>query len=180
MNKIYTDIMIDIKTLDTKPTAVILSIGAVAFDIETGETCEETFYHKLDYEKQIDEGRTTSIDTNIWWDNQSEEAYNEAFSGDELLFNALVKLKIFFHHFLYDDCNVWAKYPAFDLVILKSAFGNDIVPWEYCQERDVRTFLDGMLTRVFIADDEEPTHLPVDDCLKQIKEVCLVYKGLRA
>ena len=179
MNKQYTDIMIDIETLDTKPTAVILSIGAVAFDIETGETCPDTLYQKLDYKKQIDEGRTTSIETTLWWGQQSDEAYCEAFFGEERLLSAIINLKKYFYNYAADDCRVWAKSPSFDLVILKDAYDNDIAPWEFWQERDVRTFADGQLTSVFVACDKEPSHLPVEDCLVQVKGVCLTYKGLR-
>ena len=53
-------VMIDLETLDTKPSTKILSLGAVIFDPENGEL-GETFYRKLNSDLQL--SRTESKST---------------------------------------------------------------------------------------------------------------------
>lgn len=58
------DLMIDLETLDTAPTAVVLSIGAVVFDPYTGAR-GPSFYKELTnfLEQQTGVGRTISPGT---------------------------------------------------------------------------------------------------------------------
>jgi len=57
--------MFDLETLDTKPTAVILSLGAVKFDPKTQSVPDQLpkLLLKFDIDAQNDLGRTTSEDT---------------------------------------------------------------------------------------------------------------------
>src|SRR5690606_26297309 len=89
----YTDIMIDIETVDTKPSAGILSVSAVPFDIESGRTYHLPYYDMLDIHKQIDCGRSMSLDTMLWWTKQNEKARKEAFSGFKKLHHSLADLR---------------------------------------------------------------------------------------
>ena len=57
-----TDLMIDLETLGTKPNSVIISIGAVFFDIEK-KTLGSTFYLPLKVEDQVKRGRAMDIST---------------------------------------------------------------------------------------------------------------------
>jgi DNA polymerase III epsilon subunit-like protein len=63
--------MVDIETLGTKPSSTILSIGAVFFDIETGELGER-FYMNIDPKQD----RSIDPSTVMWWMVQSSEARN--------------------------------------------------------------------------------------------------------
>lgn len=176
----YTDIMIDLETVDTKPSAGILSVSAVPFDIESGRTYHLPYYDMLDIHKQIDCGRSMSLDTMLWWTKQNEKARKEAFSGFKKLHHSLADLRLFIKEKCSDEVRVWANSPSFDLAILKNAIESqkDFYEadsfWEYWQERDVRTYID--FHREDIANLHiETTHLPDQDCLDQIKKVCLVY-----
>lgn len=175
LNK-YTDIMIDIETLDTKPTAVILSIAAVAFKIESGQVCMEKFDYVLNYQEQIDNGRTTSIDTLLWWGAQSEEAKLLAFAGNVPLHFVIREMTCYLLDYCVDNVRVWANSPSFDLVILKDAY-NQNVPWNFWNERDVRT-----LTSLFPNDEEkvENNHIAIDDCINQINQVCNSYAKIKS
>ena len=69
------DVMIDLETLDTSPTAVVLSLGAVAFDPYThahGATFYVEFTNFL--EQQTGVGRTISPSTMLWWMQQNATA----------------------------------------------------------------------------------------------------------
>jgi hypothetical protein len=61
-NKKFGHVMIDIETLDTAKTAVILAIAAVEFNLQTGEI-GRTFYEKVDIGSQSKHGRTIDGDT---------------------------------------------------------------------------------------------------------------------
>lgn len=173
----FTDIMIDLETLDTKDSTAILTIAAQAFNIETGEVCPANFYARLNYERQIQEGRTISVDTALWWGQQSEEAREEAFGGHMTLWEALINLRKYFDKHCYTDRHVWAKAPIFDLATLKHAYAehDQEVYWHYSNERDVRTYmwsvesLDAQLNWV-------KTHVSREDVSNQIDAVCKVYQ----
>lgn len=174
---LYTDIMIDNETLDTVPTAVILSIAAQPFNIATGERCPEVFNTSIQIEPQIAQGRTTSIETTLWWGKQSDEAQVEAFKEETPLLNALIDLRQFTQKYCSPTTRFWARSPKLDLAIINNALGTDLPIWEYHQERDVRTYLWAIpiinTRRHYVA-----THIAYQDVADQISEVCQAYKDL--
>lgn len=66
-------LMIDLETMDNKPTAAITAIGAVLFNPETGEM-GETFYRRISLTSSVDYDCTMGADTVLWWLRQSIEA----------------------------------------------------------------------------------------------------------
>lgn len=64
-------LMIDFETLSLKDNAVLLSLGACAFDPATGEIVS-TFYAAIDPRTQ--HGRDISASTVLWWLEQDEAA----------------------------------------------------------------------------------------------------------
>ncbi|EJE0690466.1 3'-5' exoribonuclease, partial [Salmonella enterica subsp. enterica serovar Newport] len=69
-------LMIDLETMDNKPTAAITAIGAVLFNPETGEM-GETFYRRISLTSSVDYDCTMGADTVLWWLRQSIEAKSE-------------------------------------------------------------------------------------------------------
>src|SRR5690606_8612629 len=174
-DKKYTDIMIDIETTDVIPTAGILSIAAVPFEIWSGKVHKSPFYTTLDIQSQLDNGRTMSFETMKWWAYQDKEVRREAFSGLMLLHHRLADLKLYINDYCDENVRVWANSPAFDLTILKNAYGSKFNVWHYSQERDVHTY--GQIFPEVIEELQlEPTHHPLDDCKDQITEVMSVYQ----
>lgn len=173
----YPDIMIDIESLDTEPTAVILSIAARPFNIATSERSPNIFYTTIKIDEQISQGRTTSIQTTTWWDNQSAEAQLEAFKEETSLLNALIALRQFTKKHCSPTARFWARSPKLDLAIINNALGADLPIWEHHQERDVRTYIWACpiidKRRHYVA-----THIAYQDVADQITEVCEVYQQL--
>lgn len=64
-------IAIDIETLDTVASAIVVSIGLAAFNMQGGLV--GTQYLVLDVNRQSELGRTTNADTMGWWNRQSKE-----------------------------------------------------------------------------------------------------------
>lgn len=169
------DLMIDIETLGNRPGSVILSIGAVAFDADTGEIGEE-FYAAIDPETASKVGLTTDISTMLWWMKQSEAAREAAFSGKRSINMALTELSIFVKW--QEPSRVWAKPPSFDLVMLEAAFRacDQDIPWHFRVHRDCRTIFD-------ITGTKQPevgtAHNALDDAKAQALGVIEAYRKLR-
>jgi len=95
--------------MDVKPSAVILSIGGFAFNIQDVKGVQSSileiarnpelanysptaFYGLVDTFGQLMQGRTVSAQTQQWWQKQEEETH-EALAGQrEPLSQALVNL----------------------------------------------------------------------------------------
>ena len=119
--------MLDIETLDTVPTAKILSLGAVDVYGEADWYAEFGHYQY---------GRTVSTETLEWWQQQRAMP-----NGSENLKAGLQRFYDWYKEQAFTE--VWCKGTDFDFVILRDAFkGADVpIPWEYNQVRDLRTLM---------------------------------------
>jgi len=161
------DAMIDLETMDTTPTSVILSIGVQMFDPVKGKL-GPALYCRLDRHTQP--GRTSSEDTMEWWSKQSAGARQEAFGGIVPLPKALDALK----GFLPDNCIVWGNGPHFDISILEDAY--DVSPpWEYNAVKCMRTIV-GLAPELRKDIVRSGTHhKALDDATHQAKVVNHIY-----
>lgn len=168
-------VVLDIETLDTKETAVILSIGAVKFDpMKDGY---QAFEVKIDTNQP---GRTVSASTVEWWDlPQNAAAKADLDKGLKVsLRDALGKLAVF----MYGANQVWACDPDFDLKILSNAYEQDgtKTPYKYSSGRSIRTIEDlffGGCQRnkggLFYQNDLK--HNALSDCILEMRVVKAVY-----
>jgi len=174
-----TDVMIDLETLDTKPTASILTIGAIKFDPFGddlhNQSCEK-LYIKVDIDSCDELGLTTSQSTIDWWAQQSKEAQDEAFSTEGRVhireaFNQLYK-------FCWGAQRVWSHGAAFDIVICENVFAKleKLVPWNFWQVRCTRTLFD-----IGINPERPPVlaHHALEDAWNQAVGVQNVMRTLR-
>jgi hypothetical protein len=143
-------IMLDLETMDTSSTAVVLSIGAVAFD-PNSNTLGDRFYLELvdDVPAQQARGRTISGDTVNWWMQQSDDArklFARVAPGTETpqrvsTFEALSRFGLFVAANGDKDAEIWGNGADFDNIILGNlyeAFGLR-KPWSYSRNRCYRT-----------------------------------------
>ena len=157
------DIMCDIESLGTLPNSAIISIGAVAFDYNSGINSKFYKVVKPDLTKY-----SVTYDTIKWWMKQSEEA-KTVFSDSTLsTFDALYIFRSWLSSLTIQ--HIWAHPSSFDLVILENAFRkeNIEVPWNYKQLRDSRTLLDiaGVkITKIGVQ------HNALDDAIAQAEAV---------
>ena len=66
-------VMIDIETLGTRETSVILSIGAYT----KVDGIEKSFYVSISQDSQFRFDRTVDRDTVSWWDKQDPDVKND-------------------------------------------------------------------------------------------------------
>lgn len=172
------DIMVDIETMGTKPGCAIVSIGAVQFDLKSGQTGDK-FYCNIDLKDCQDNGLKLEADTVWWWLSQNKSA-QEALNCERLLLeNALQKFERWFENINTQNLQIWANSPSFDLSVLESAFNimGRKQPWFYWQERDVRTLVsfNPELKKSIVND---LPHDAISDCLYQIKYCSAIYNSI--
>ena len=168
------DVMFDLETLDTKPSAVILSLGAVKFDPRGIEIDSANLMLKFDIDSQSTLGRTISDSTIEWWSKQDPAIQEVAFSEhDRTQLNDAIDQ---FHKFVWNSERVWSQ-GSFDVNIMEDLYRmvDKTPPWNYWQVRDSRTlfdFIDGNMDRSKHHDameDAKEQALAVQRALKKIK-----------
>jgi hypothetical protein len=81
LNERFRAIMLDLETFGTGTNAAVVSIGACAFNIETGEVNDvDVFHARIDLSKSRSPG-VIDASTVEWWMRQNEEARMELLSG---------------------------------------------------------------------------------------------------
>lgn len=172
------DIMIDLETLWPTPDAVILSIGAVRFDLESAIVFNadgDTFYRSLMIDTQSQ--RKISESTIVWWMSQSKEA-QAVFSEPKMsLFNALADLQEWVNH---SSPNVWSNGADFDLPMLANAFDQEklVLPWKPYSRRCYLTYKNLPGARGVKVPRKGEHHNALDDAFYQAEHVCAIHKAL--
>lgn len=133
------DIMVDLETLGTVADSVILSIGAVKFDLETGKIDDDGFYASVSVESNLQMGRRISEDTLLWWFKQPAAAQQVFFEPKETLETAIVQFSDWIGT---DDYNIWSNGADFDIPMLAHAFAQHSieVPWKFWNSHCFRTY----------------------------------------
>lgn len=177
MSNVTRQVMVDIETLSVRPYAAILSIGAVAFNVEEGVL--DTFYVNVDGQSCKDIGLHISVDTVEWWSKQSKEARQALTVNPKHISTALLEFKDWFG----DDRNtvIWGNGSAFDISILESAYWNcDIpIPWSPWKVQCYRTVLNLMgISNKKIREAEDDTHHnALDDAMSQTKTLLKILRS---
>lgn len=170
------DVMIDIETMGTAADCVVLTLGAVKFDPLDPSAPTEDLYIRLDIEQQILMDRSVDQGTMDWWDKQSKEVREEAFSAYDRI--TVEQSLLDLQQFLEGTECAWAQGPQFDMVILEDLFrkANMKTPWRYSKVRDTRTLF-------AVLGDQRPTDKPsahnaLSDCHYQVKGVQSCFQSL--
>jgi len=132
-----TNLMVDLETLGTRPGCAILSIAAVPF---ASPYDLEPFYVKIDSTTCTEAGFHVDDATIAWWEKQSKEAYDEAFSGTMDILVALAAFADYCAALPFTPL-VWGNGANFDNAILGEAYRLVAMkqPWRYTDDRCYRT-----------------------------------------
>lgn len=132
-------ISLDIETLDTASSAVVLSIGACLV-VPTGPVSTDAFHMRLNIQEQLSAGRTVSEGTLRFWMEQRQDVRNSAM-GVEGRRVAFVLESLYEWWMKNGSPSVWVKGPAFDSAIIDHLADTFKLerPIHYRKWRDVRT-----------------------------------------
>lgn len=181
-------VMIDIETLAKTEDAVVVSLGAVQFDLRERSTVEQLrqngFYTVFGAKSQT--RRRICAETLSWWMAQRPEVRAElqASLGLSEHYSAGVDR---FLEWIYHAAphTVWANSPQFDLAMLRSlidnAAGEYYDPrfsplrradsyWSFRQERDLRT-----IWNAFPVEARAASHHALDDAIRQAQVLQRIY-----
>ena len=157
-------LMLDFETLDVAECPVILSMGVVVFN-EDGIV--DSFFEKIDQHSCLDLGCTVSVDTLLWWEEQSDAAKKAAFGGTTNIGYAMGMLVDFYKK--YECAEIWSKGSIADI-----RWANNILdklrlqkPWKFWEEMCFRTYL-----KYSPKVDFQPVgeaHNALDDAMNQAK-----------
>ncbi len=158
--------MIDIETLDNKPTAIILSIAAAKFNFKDDEI-ENTYYSNVNIDSCKHYGMTAGKDTIDWWYKQPKEVFEQMKNNQQDIKKVLVDMSEFIGS---GKKFLWVNGASFDYPILTNAYNLVGInkPWHYSAENDVRTVFNmfGYDWRSFKRVGNY--HNALDDCITQI------------
>ncbi len=170
-------VMFDLETMATTANAVILSIGAVKFDLENNKIDNDGFYASLSIDDQIAEGRVISESTLIWWMAQIKEAQQVFVEPKQTLESALISLIDWLGH---NKRCPWSNGADFDLPMLAHAFtahGME-VPWEFWNSRCVRTYRSLPIAKQVAKPEAAVAHNALHDAVAQARHVQAIHAAL--
>lgn len=179
----YNSIAFDLETLGTTPGSIILSIGAVPFNIETGEVGDDKFYCNIEEESCRAFGLTESEDTVAWWNDPAQAKAKSLLVDNKVsLGRALDK----FAEWLPPTAEAYGLWSRgyFDEELLGAAYRatNQPEPWHYRAPRDARTFTQVAYDAGYlfaVADPEEYIrHYALDDAWFEAKLVSAAYHAV--
>lgn len=170
-------LMLDIETMGNESFSSITSIGALEFDINTGETGSE-FHTYVDLKSSVDLGLVINPSTVLWWLQQDEEARMDLSSrGGVPILDALNKFK----DFCNKEYEIWGNSARFDCGILQNAYNkaNIPIPWDFRKERCVRTLVSFAPEVKQNYQRTGVEHNALDDCYNQVGYCTEVWKTLK-
>lgn len=180
LSKKYKHLMIDLETLGKTSDAVILSIGAVAFDMDGTIGPDFEMFPKVDEQFANRKIEWSNIQ---WWMGQEQMARSaiaDAYRSLSLE-GCLVGLFDFCKDNLDEHFKVWSNGASFDIAMMNHAYAQCGMetPWTYRNQLDCRTmvYLSKISTKKF--ESSGIKHNALDDCKWQISWTTEAFKILR-
>jgi len=172
----FKHLMLDIETMGSNSYSSILSIGALEFDIETGETGNE-FHVNVDLQSCIDAGLIVNASTIIWWMQQSEESRSRFAKKNAV---SIKHALLSFSGFCHKEYQVWGNSARFDCGILQNAYNklSEPIPWDFRKERCVRTLVSFNPKAKEGYQRKGIEHDALDDCYTQVGYCHEIWRSL--
>ena len=169
--------MIDLETLATTADAVIMSIGAVKFDLDSDKIDDNGFYASVSIESNLDLKRRISEETLIWWMGQTIAAKSVFTETKQSLRSALEELAKWMGD---PKIHVWSNGADFDLPMIAHAFtqcGME-VPWEYWNSHCFRTYKNLPGAKTIRAQASGAKHNALSDAHQQVVTLQTIHRTL--
>lgn len=134
-------IIIDNETLDVLPSAVLLTIGAVAVEIsDNGLIVLGRWYRRIEWWPAITQpARTASQATLDWWNAQALPPFSEAFDLDADRLSLSLAMHSLQAWLQINPYPIWGNGSDFDNAQLQHAFTQHGLRWPYWRNRCLRS-----------------------------------------
>lgn len=172
------NLMLDIETTGTNAGCCILSVAMVPF----GELATELdyFYEKISHTESKLAGFQDDPDTLRWWDKQSPEAQEEAFSGTRSPKSVLESLSFYLKGMGEPkELFIWGNGKDFDQPIMQFAFKNLglPVPWRFQNNKCYRDLCSmyPMYTKTPVLG----AHNALNDAVAQARHAEIILQGAK-
>lgn len=168
----FSDLMIDIESMGTTPGSIILSIGAVAFDMRTLAMGAE-FNQRIHLGTSQRAGLTMDASTILWWFKQSREAQDNATKGALPIRDVIEAFTEFCKGVApTPDLRPWGNGASFDAPLIEAVYrqlGMETqIPWRFHNARCFRT-LKAMYPQVQYPERVGVHHDALDDAKYQVE-----------
>lgn len=173
------NIMLDLETLGVSSNAVILSIGAVAFD---EKSLGKEFEIHISPNDCVRYGMVVEPDTALWWMDQSDEARRAMTTAKRVpLIGALSN---FVDAFEWEGVRVWCNGASFDFPIIENAFRilGVQTPWRFWNTMDYRTLKNLVPRKVYEQGRVDPkiAHSALEDAKAQALNTMRLLKWINS
>lgn len=175
------DVIIDVETFGNSKNAIIASIGAVVFKLESGQIYD-TININIDVKSAYELGLEFDPDTVLWWLKQDETPRLNLLDKNRYkITDALGKLSMFLN--TYKDIIVWGKGPEFDVSLLENAYQKAQLPlpWIYYNTDSVRSYF-RLNKRLNLGIEEKKAtvkHDALADALAETETVINIFQQLK-
>jgi len=181
-------VVVDLETLDTRPTSLFYAVGARMFtfgkDIDNDSVLDaddpkfilehDSFLQYVSLDLLQDIRFTTSAETVEWTEQKNIVEYNRAKKHGRPLVEVVKNFDAWINY--HQPKSIVANSPAFDISIMRHAYGilERKFPMHFRDEFDARTIttlrhLCGMSRYAKI--ESQRLHSPLDDCTLSIKAI---------
>ena len=170
-------VMVDLETLGATATAVIMSIGAVKFDLESDKIGDDGFYRSITIESNLDLSRRIQEDTLLWWLKQPAAAM-QVFHEEKV--ELATALEEFSDWIGTDDHYMWSNGADFDLPMVAHALSQVGIetPWKFWNSRCFRTYKNLPGAKNIRVAEQGVKHNALSDAYQQAQTVCAIHKAL--
>ena len=185
-NKNLQNIMVDLETLGTRADSVILSIGAVRFDLDSEEMDNDAFYASISIDSNHDAvQRHISEETMIWWLGRTPEAQRVFTEPKITLLAALEDFALWTGmdpEDRYNNTRIWSNGADFDIPMLTHAFDTNgiAVPWKFYNTGCFRTIKNMPKAKKVPKPVNVLAHNALQDAVAQAKHLQAMWKVLNA
>lgn len=175
------DFMVDLETMGSGPTSVVVQIGCVAFEIDTGEILHELLVN-VNPQEEIENGFTIEGSTLTWWAEEAKKGHCTWTSGQMDCKTAWLRYANFIRGYGTRNSRVWS-HSTFDAPIV--TYHLNVLklrqPVHFNRYLDLRTISVLARGRFSIPESQRPddAHDALADCKYQVEWLCACWKELR-
>lgn len=177
------NLMLDLETLGIRPGCIVISIGAVLFDPDSG-ALGQPFYSVISAWKSKESGLEENEDTINWWKRQSKEARKTLIEATDDQAPDPVDVFREFNEYIHDFSDpkkvlLWGNGSDFDNAILVAAYEKLGAPlgWNTFNHRCFRT-LKNMRPEIKVT-RSGTHHNALDDAITQAHHAIQILKDIK-